>query len=272
MRLLITGCSGFIGTELGRRLREEGHSVVSLSRQPPPAHAWDAHHAWQLLDDVPGVALEGVDGVIHLAHDFSDGEGARRSVEGSRKAAEQCLRQGVRRQFYVSSCSASPAALSVYGRAKHTAEQHLSALGDMCIVRPGLVLGAGGLYGRMQRWVERFRIVPLPDGGRMNVPVIEIGDLVGQLLQALQLEQTPAAMNAFEFPVATLRSVVERAAAGKRIQVVPVPSSLVLAGLEIARCSGLRLPVSADNLRGLLNWQAQARAPGWIWRENAHAA
>ena len=66
MRVVIPGGSGQVGTILGRALREGGHDVVVLSRQPRPAPwrvvPWDGETAGPWYSEI-----DGADAVINLA-------------------------------------------------------------------------------------------------------------------------------------------------------------------------------------------------------------
>ena len=72
MKVLMTGATGLIGRQLGKRLVEKGHVIVALSRRPERARRelpfpaeilpWAGDEA-----DVPPAALENIGAVIHLA-------------------------------------------------------------------------------------------------------------------------------------------------------------------------------------------------------------
>jgi uncharacterized protein (TIGR01777 family) len=65
MQVLVTGASGLIGTALRERLGREGHEVRRLVRGParaPDQASWDPDRG-----TIDRAALEGVDGVVHLA-------------------------------------------------------------------------------------------------------------------------------------------------------------------------------------------------------------
>ena len=64
MRVLVSGSSGFIGSELVKRLQSEGHEVTRLVRRlPRPGEAaWDPKEG-----TADSAALEGHDAVVHLA-------------------------------------------------------------------------------------------------------------------------------------------------------------------------------------------------------------
>jgi uncharacterized protein (TIGR01777 family) len=71
MRILLTGATGLIGRELGKRLAARGDTLVCLVRDvdsarrrlPFPATC----HAWDHTREVPAEALRGVDAVVNLA-------------------------------------------------------------------------------------------------------------------------------------------------------------------------------------------------------------
>jgi uncharacterized protein (TIGR01777 family) len=63
--VLIAGGSGFIGTELTRQLRAEGHTVLILVRRPartPTERSWDPEARW-----IPSAVVEGVDAIVNLS-------------------------------------------------------------------------------------------------------------------------------------------------------------------------------------------------------------
>lgn len=72
MRVLITGVTGLIGKEVGKLLAEKGVEIFAVSRNPARARLELPFPAklfkWiDTSDNFPEAALEGVDGVIHLA-------------------------------------------------------------------------------------------------------------------------------------------------------------------------------------------------------------
>ena len=65
MRVLVSGASGFIGTEVCRQLEADGHSVLSLVRRVPrTANEYQWSPAEQTINQQ---AIESADAVINLA-------------------------------------------------------------------------------------------------------------------------------------------------------------------------------------------------------------
>lgn len=219
-------------------------------------------HSWSLGGPLDEAAVAGAGCAVHLAHDFDGPKGAEQTLAGTIAVIRQLQQAGVRRQLLYSSYSAGPHASSLYGRTKSALEALVQDMHDVLVIRPGLVLGAGGLYGRIRTFVRLSPFVPLPDGGAGKVPVVEIGKLCAQTLRIAAAAAPPKEHNLFEPDLLSLRHIVQGAAleAGRSPWIIPVPSSLVLFGLRLTAALHLPLPVNADNLSGFLANQSAGHA------------
>ncbi len=259
MKILIFGAAGFIGSHLARHAEGAGHSVVCFCRSGIVRGVVGSCHPWSLESRLDDAAIPECDCAVHLAHDFDGPKGAERTVTGTLDAIQKLRRAGVRRQIVFSSYSAGPHASSLYGRAKLALEQQVLRIQGVVVVRPGLVLGEGGIHGRIRTFVRLSPLVPLPDGGKGRVPVIEVGKLCEQTL-LIAAASPRKEYNLFEREQLSLRQIVQEAAreVGRAVWVLPVPSALVLLGLRMAATLRLPLPVNADNLAGFLANQTAA--------------
>jgi nucleoside-diphosphate-sugar epimerase len=258
MRILIFGASGFIGTHLARHMAAEGHDVIAFCRSGHLEGFSGKCVQWAFGASLKAETINGADCAIHLAHDFNAEQGARRTAEGTIANVRHLRDAGIKRQAFFSSYSAGKHATSLYGRTKFAIENNLGPDSGVVIVRPGLVLGDGGIYGRIRKWAVRLQIIPLPDGGQGKVPVIGIDRLCRETLRVIESKTFTPELNLFERQPRTLRQLVldSAAEAGRKPLIVNIPSTLILYGLRIAAALRLPIPVNADNLEGFIANQA----------------
>ena len=104
MKFLIAGGAGSVGRDLSASLVENGHGVRVLDKHP--LHDKHVESIQGSLEDKPLVqrALQGVDGVIHLAWSFSDdpAELLESDLKGHVVLLDACAAAKVSRLFYAS--------------------------------------------------------------------------------------------------------------------------------------------------------------------------
>lgn len=254
MRILIFGAAGFIGSRLVHSLAGAGHEIVALCRAGAIPGFNGLVVPWQFGREVSIDVVQGAEAAIHLAHDFNGEAGARITLSETSRAMALLDASGVRRQLFFSSYSAGAHATSIYGRTKFAIEQAGAPLPSMVIVRPGLVVGPGGIYGRIENWVRRSPIIPLPDGGHGHVPIIHIDRLARETLRLLEEPVAAREVNLFESKLSSLRELVLAAApeVRRRRWIVNIPSRAILAALNLAATLKIPSPVNSDSLEGFL--------------------
>ena len=257
LRVAITGAGGFLGTALMRGLLASGAEVYALTRRPVglPGVSW---RAYELGGHLPAPALfENVDAVVHAAFSM-DGSGP--AQEQRNVAAAQQLHAAARRHgrpfIFISSMSAHAGAISSYGRAKWASEQILDPAVDTT-VRPGLIIGPGGLYARMLATLRRAPVVPIFYGGTQPVQPVGLADVTAALLRILGQPLT-GVFNLGSLQPITIRALYTRmlAAAHLRRPLLRLPGDLTVRALRVSERLGLSLPLTAENLLG----QKQLRA------------
>lgn len=101
MRVLVTGATGFLGTEVVAQLERTGLQVRALSRKARPSGSVE----WRTCDLASGAGLEeavsGADAVIHCATN-SVARTRAVDVEGTRRLLDCARRAGVRHFLYPS--------------------------------------------------------------------------------------------------------------------------------------------------------------------------
>jgi nucleoside-diphosphate-sugar epimerase len=194
--------------------------------------------------------------VIHLAFDLRQGR-SDINYEGTMRIAEAAYYGGVSRQLFVSSYSARPNAISEYGQVKFRLERYFIDTGYE-IVRPGLVLGNGGIVARIISALKASPIIPLPSGGKGEVPFISIGVLCEAMRKILEHPGNrehnlfSQHFTSLKLLIQTLQAVVSK---NRYVLLVPIPDILILKGLQLAEVLRLPIPVKADNLKGFIRNQ-----------------
>jgi len=203
--IFVTGATGFIGQRLVKSLKEQGERLKILSRYLCPE--FDTVVCDLQSEDIPGVALEGVDTVFHLAgyaHDLRDaselnGLYRKVNVDATVRLAELAVSAGVNRFVFVSSVKAGGgsegASEGIYGETKRKAELRLLEVAQqssmhVAIVRPALVYGpeVKGNLQLMRTGIKRGWFPPLPETGNRR-SMIHVDDLVRALVFVAENEQ-----------------------------------------------------------------------------------
>ena len=251
MTVLITGVNGFIGTHLARHWSSLGYTVFGAARHwPDPPAELPLHRriTFDLRGEIRPEDFAGAEIVVHLAYDRM--AGIELNLEGVKRVFAAATVAGVSRQIFVSSYSARPDALSEYGRLKYRLEAYFLERAQI-IVRPGLVIGDGGLFARNMEKILHTPLMPLLNAGKDLLPVVAVEDLMTAMTALLC--QKPGAYNLFNNELIPMRQFVEtiNCAGHHRAFYFNIPLSLAIAGLSCASRLRIRLPIDLDNLRAL---------------------
>jgi len=66
MKIMVTGATGLVGTQLVPLLQTDGHAVVTLTRRAPRN---SSERQWDYVSSLPAGTLDGIDAIVHLAGD-----------------------------------------------------------------------------------------------------------------------------------------------------------------------------------------------------------
>jgi uncharacterized protein (TIGR01777 family) len=264
MKVAVTGSSGLIGPELVRSLRAEGHEVLRLVRRTPRTadeHRWEpAHHR------IPPALLDDVDAVVNLA---GVGVGDHRwtakhkqqvlsSRVDSTTTVSQALADAAGREPDRARVLLSASAVGWYGDTGDRVVDETAPAGDdfiarVCVqweaatapavaagvrvatLRTGLVLGRGGLLGRLLP-LFRLGLGGKLGNGRQYMPWISLRDEVDAIRFLLTAPVSGPVNLTGPTPVTNAEFTAALAAAVHRPALLTVPGpALQLALGEFAR-------------------------------------
>ena len=262
MRVLVTGASGAIGTEVSDRLLARGDEVVGLTRDPERASAGQPKvvwHAWDsTLERPPAAALDGVGGVINLVGEAINqrwSDDAKKRIMDSRVTSTRNLVDAIAASDPKPRVLVSQSAVGYYGDTGDAVVDESTPASDrfdsrvcvaweaaarevegsgvrLAITRTGLVLDEDS--GLLKELLVPFRLGvggPLAGGG-FYMPWITLDDEVGLLLWALDTDSAAGVYNASAPNPVTNREFSK--ALGRalgRPAIVPVPKLAVVARL-----------------------------------------
>jgi nucleoside-diphosphate-sugar epimerase len=214
-------------------------------------------------DGIDDADFKGLDVVVHGAlveHGPKARDSDAQNREGTRRVLAAARAHGARIVF-LSTLSAHLAATSHYGRSKLELESMFDPARD-CVLKLGLVLGDGGLFGGMAALLRGARVVPLPGGGRQPIQVLWMGDLEDAVLAVIDRSLTGTYAVAHP-EVRTMRELYTVVSAGLGTSPVFVPLPLPLVELGAATLEALRVPfpIRRENVLGLKQLRAFDTAP-----------
>ena len=195
LTVLVAGAGGFVGRHLLERLASRGHRVRAVDREGEPPDVPPMREVtWLAADitrerEVSGLARD-CDAVVQLAGIRRESPGRTFEdvhVAGTRHLLEEAGRAGAERFILVSALGATASA-DPYGRSKHRAEQEVRDAGvEGVILRPAVILGPGDHFtSTVVRWLDRFRIFPVPATWDGIVRPTAIEDVADALCQCVE--------------------------------------------------------------------------------------
>ena len=287
--IALTGATGFIGNHLLHALTRRGHRIRVLLRSPaalPPgctnAVIGDLNRPINMA-----AALAGVDTIIHSAGlapamtGSPDEDFRRLNAAATGNLAQAARHAGVRRFIYLSSLRAQadvsardvltedlpPDPTDAYGRSKLAAEQELSRHDlDWVALRLALVFGPG-VRGNVARLVDAARSPwPLPFGAlRAKRSLLALDNLVAAVETVMatpQVLRRPLIV-ADPGPLSIAQMITAmRAGLGRRRGLIPVPGTILHAGLRLVGRGELYRRLAEP----LVGDPARLRELGWVPR------
>lgn len=195
--VLVIGASGFVGRRTAQALRPGGYAVRCLARDPARVQDLATLGCEIVKGDVSDLAslkqaLDSVQAVYIAIHTLSpqpastsDQRFMAVELNGLQNIVTACRAHGVRRLIYVTSLGIAADASSEWLCERWRAEQFLLNSGlDVTVIRPGMIVGAGGRgFGMLASQAKKSVTVGL--GGQQKMRTIAVEDLIYYLVSVL---------------------------------------------------------------------------------------
>ena len=193
--ILVTGGTGFIGSNLVRRLRNNDIAVRVLVRNPVKGQALKDIAVDVVEGDVSNKAsleraASGCERVVHLVGIIQETQKSTFRtihVDGTRNVLEAAKNAGVRHILYQSALGTRPGAKSIYHKTKWEAEELVRASAvPYTILRPSLIYGPGDKFTmRLSEVIKRTPVMPVIGPGRARIQPLYIDDAVSCIVKAI---------------------------------------------------------------------------------------
>jgi uncharacterized protein (TIGR01777 family) len=284
-KVLVTGATGFIGSQLVRELQKRGDDVTVLLRSPDQVERF-SQPIRAVTWDQPAAACAGQDAVVHLAGEQAVGvrwdEAAKARILSSRVDTTRALVSAIASADLRPRVLVSASAVGYYGAreggdlvdesgvagsdflaqvcAQWEAAAQAAQASNVRVVRArlGVVFGRGG--GALQEMAKPFRLFaggPIASGKQV-VSWVHRADVIGIILRCIDDESISGPVN-----VVAPEPVTQGELAGAIGRVLRRPSWLRVPGAALR----LRFGEGADPLlTGQRVVPARMHDAGYVWQ------
>lgn len=244
-KVLIVGGNGFVGSNLREYFLAKGWSVFSTTSR---SSLRDQEIHFDFLDPKPPKIIESFDLVVYCSYVL------QWTGEDPNLQALKILRQDVlksaKKHLFISTLSVLTGESS-YATSKKKSEALFTSDNDI-IVRPGLVVGAGGVFGQLIQKLQNWIAFPLFDGGEQEVAWIHIRDLCREV-ESLGRGPESGSFVLLDKKIMKFKDFCQHLSRDRRaLLLMPVPLGVFVKIAQVGKQMGIKpLGFILDRLMGL---------------------
>lgn len=201
MKILVTGGTGFVGTELCKQLRALKHDVRLLVRTSSvdkldPDHGYDIVSGDVLDSHACLRAAADCDAVVNLVGIRREFPQVGTTYKAMHTAAtfnvvNGAKRAGVERIIQMSGLGASPDARAGYHRTKYEAEKIVQESGmRWTVFRPSVIFGPCDEFHSILADLAHRPLVPIIDGGTTQLQPVSLGNVAAAMAASVTMPET----------------------------------------------------------------------------------
>ncbi len=247
--IFITGANGFIGSALADFFSEKGYEVVALVRKMPTVKKPQLSYQIYALEQ-PSTILHLNENAVILHCAYTPKQASQNPLDWNIIAVTDLCRQssetGAQLVFF-SSIAVTSESDSYYAVQKRACEQLIASTTKAAILRPGLVLGKGGLFYKTVQSLRKTRFLPSIHGGKQPVYYVGITDLCSFTEQVVVENRTGilTCCHPKSIPYSEFYTTIARLL-GFNIVVLPVPAFVLRFAAKFSQKY-----ITPDNVKGL---------------------
>lgn len=250
MNLLITGVNGFIGSNLAKYFKNIDHKVYGTTSKF--FSNVDCIQTFNLNSDFLKVNKIHFDWIIHCAYDKA--LSSQDNINSVILFADELQKNGARNQIFISSARAKNNSPTKYALIKFEIESWFLHNGYN-VIRPGLVVGEGGMFHEISKIVKKFSIIPVVANGNQEIRLIGIYDLMSEINNAINDSSLRKDLNVFYNEIFFLNSLLISLGNfyNKKIRLIKIPYKIIFYFLKVLEILPINFVFNSQNLDGLLS-------------------
>jgi predicted dehydrogenase/nucleoside-diphosphate-sugar epimerase len=262
--ILITGVTGFIGTEFLDTIDLSKYKIIGLVRNPDKItkrHTNIVYVKFDLQNPLEDyLKLPKTDYIVHLgarpSDEKPDMEKSRiENIEATKNLIEYAKKNNTRKFIYIATNAQNKGIYSV--TKKEAEEAIISSNINYVIITPGLVYGKTnrGMFFQMENFVKKFPAIPIVGNGKYKFQTVYVGDLTKFMCATLESKKAERKKYVFASQENdTYEDIIDliiKTNELKRIK-LHIPLWAIMPALNIGS-KFIKLPINSDNVRGLVN-------------------
>jgi len=199
--IVITGATGFVGEEIVKQARAEGHPVRAIVRDLPHGQRLADKYGAELFHGnvlyAPSLegSMAGVQCVIHLVgiiNEWRENTFQRVHVDATVNVLEAAKKAGVKRFLHMSALGTRAGAASRYHQTKWAAEEAVRKSGlAWTIFRPSMIYGPQDIsINVLARLTRQLPFVPIFGSGNAKIQPVSVETVAACFVGALKNDET----------------------------------------------------------------------------------